>query len=95
MVISTSPTTARIPFIAIDAGRTAGGAGIAATVSGLSDGIRQSRRAPGVDVVYAPGDLERARGAKRTADAAPCRQDVAGQLNQLARARPAWPKTCC
>jgi len=72
-------------FIAIDAGRTAGGTGIAGTVNAFSDGIRQSRRAPGVDTVYAPGDLERAR---RRSNGGRCTlsQEVAGQLNELGRA---------
>ena len=48
-------------FIAIDARRVGAGAGIAATVSAFANTIRDSRKAPGVNVVYAPGDLERAR----------------------------------
>ncbi|MGZ3198076.1 MAG: Ldh family oxidoreductase, partial [Croceibacterium sp.] len=72
-------------FIAIDASRTAGGAGIAANVSALSSGIRKSRRAPGVDTVYAPGDLERAR-RRSSGGCCTLSQEVASQLNELGRA---------
>lgn len=49
-------------FIAIDASRfeAAAEAPVAERVDRFSDRIRSSRRAPGVDAIYAPGDLERA-----------------------------------
>lgn len=48
-------------FIAIDAARLHEGAGIGSQVNAMADEIRASPRAHGIDRVYAPGDLERAR----------------------------------
>lgn len=48
-------------FIAIDASRLNGGKGIAEQVDALAEAIRNSQKAPGVERVYAPGDLERSR----------------------------------
>ena len=48
-------------FIALDASRLNGGQGIAFRVDAFADVIRASRRAPGAERVYAPGDLERSR----------------------------------
>jgi len=48
-------------FIAIDAARANAGQGIAAQVARFAQDIRDSARAPGVDRIHAPGDLERAR----------------------------------
>ncbi len=47
-------------FIAIDVSRTAGGTGIGTQVATFAQSIRDSRRAPGTETIYAPGDLERA-----------------------------------
>jgi LDH2 family malate/lactate/ureidoglycolate dehydrogenase len=48
-------------FITIDASRLHGGRGVDSEVSAFAQVIRQSKRAPGVETIYAPGDLERAR----------------------------------
>lgn len=48
-------------FVAIDASRLNAGQGIARQVDTLADAIRSSQKAPGVERLYAPGDLERSR----------------------------------
>lgn len=50
-------------FIAIDASRVGGGAGIGAQVQSVADEIRHSQRAEADQPIYAPGDLERTRRA--------------------------------
>jgi LDH2 family malate/lactate/ureidoglycolate dehydrogenase len=50
-------------FIAIDASRTGGGAGIGTQVGALAQEIRGSQRTDPAQPIYAPGDLERARRA--------------------------------
>lgn len=50
-------------FLAIDASRFEGDESVAERTDRLADRIRSSTRAPGVDAVYAPGDLERAAAA--------------------------------
>jgi LDH2 family malate/lactate/ureidoglycolate dehydrogenase len=70
-------------FIAIDAARLHGGAGIAPQVAGFAQTLRDSRRAPGTERIYAPGDLERARHASNGAHC-PIPGDLAHKLNQLA-----------
>ena len=70
-------------FIAIDAGRLHGGAGIAPQVASFAQVIRDSRRAPGTERIYAPGDLERARHASN-GEQCPISSDLAHKLNQLA-----------
>lgn len=71
-------------FIAIDAQRTQGGAGIDAQVSAFSQTIRGTRKAPGTEQVFAPGDLER---AKRAQLAGHCQviPKLVDQLNTLAK----------
>jgi len=71
-------------FIAIDAARTGGGAGMGAQVDRCADTIRGSRRAPGVDRLYAPGDLENARRLARGATC-PLPAGMAETLDKLAR----------
>lgn len=51
-------------FITIDASRVHGGRGVSTDVTALAEVIRQSKRAQGVDTLYAPGDLERAKRAQ-------------------------------
>ncbi len=70
-------------FIAVDSSRLHDGAGIAARVAEFADTIRGSRRAPGVDTVYAPGDLERAR-RNAAGDLCPLPRTIATQLESLA-----------
>ena len=48
-------------FIAIDARRTNGGAGISPQVATRAAEVRRSRPAVGTERLYAPGDIERAR----------------------------------
>jgi len=69
-------------FVAIDAARLHGGAGIAPQVAGFAQAIRDSRRAPGTERIYAPGDLERARHASNGAHC-PISGDLAHKLNRL------------
>lgn len=70
-------------FIAIDAARAHGGQGIAAEVTDLAQAIRDSKRAPSVSTVYAPGDLERER-RQQHAQGIPLSSDLVGQLHQEA-----------
>lgn len=70
-------------FIAIDAARLHGGAGIAPQVAGFAQAIRDSRRAPGTERIYAPGDLERARRASN-GEHCPIAGELAQRLNQFA-----------
>lgn len=70
-------------FIAIDAARVGGGEGIATTVATFAQDVRSSRRAPGNDRVYAPGDLERARKASCGSTCA-LSANLPEQLNALA-----------
>ena len=72
-------------FMAIDAARAHGGQGIAAEVTDLAQAIRDSKRAPGVSTVYAPGDLERERRLQH-AQGIPLSSDLVGQLHQEAEA---------
>lgn len=58
---ATQPYNCAHTFMAIDAARLNGGQGIAQQVDTLADAIRSSQKAPGVEQLYAPGDLERAR----------------------------------
>lgn len=69
-------------FMAIDAQRLGGGAGIAATAARFATSIRTSRRAPGTERIYAPGDLERARRAA-AGDGCPLTAEVHAELVQL------------
>lgn len=71
-------------FIAIDAQRTQGGVGIGAQVSAFAQTIRDTRKAPGTERVFAPGDLER---AKRAQLAGHCQliPKLVDQLNALAK----------
>ncbi|WP_423458245.1 Ldh family oxidoreductase [Ottowia sp. VDI28] len=70
-------------FIAINAASVGAGAGIGAAVSAFAQSIRDSKKAPGTDRIYAPGDLERAR---RAGNGEHCTlpDDVIKSLNQLA-----------
>lgn len=70
-------------FIAIDAARLHGGTGIAPQVAGFAQAIRDSRRAPDIERIYAPGDLERARHASN-GEHCPISSDLANKLNLLA-----------
>lgn len=70
-------------FIAIDATRLGGGAGIASQVSAFAQAIRQSRKAESTDRIYAPGDLERSR-LELNAGSCAISSDLARQLDALA-----------
>jgi LDH2 family malate/lactate/ureidoglycolate dehydrogenase len=70
-------------FIAIDASRVNGGRGVAAEVTSLAEVIRQSKRAPGVDTIFAPGDLERAKRSQH-GDHVSLAQDLIDKLHQEA-----------
>jgi LDH2 family malate/lactate/ureidoglycolate dehydrogenase len=50
-------------FLALDAERFGVGAEFPARTAKLAQKIRASRRAPGVEGIYAPGDIERERAA--------------------------------
>lgn len=71
-------------FLAIDASRVGGGAGIGAQVAAFADTIRNSKKAPGIERIYAPGDLERARHAAN-GTVCPISTELADQLNALAQ----------
>lgn len=71
-------------FLAIDAARVGGGSGISAQVATFAEAIRQSKKAPGTERIYAPGDLERSRRAAN-GDLCPISTELAEQLNQLAQ----------
>lgn len=71
-------------FIAIDAARLNDSQGIAEQVDALGDAIRSSRRAPGVERLYAPGDLERSRRAQSQGLCA-LQDDLADKLDAVAR----------
>ncbi len=71
-------------FLTIDAQRTAGGVGIAAEVAAFAQTIRDSRKAPLTERIYAPGDLERARRAQ-LGERCPLPADLIEKLNQLAQ----------
>lgn len=72
-------------FIAIDASRIAGGAGIGSQVAEFAQSIRDSRRAPGTETIYAPGDLERAN-RQRIAGHCVLHATLIDELNALAKA---------
>jgi LDH2 family malate/lactate/ureidoglycolate dehydrogenase len=71
-------------FIAIDASRVGDGAGIASQVSTFAEAIRGSKKAGGVDRIYAPGDLERSR-REQSAGRCVIPADLAAQLDSLAQ----------
>ncbi|HEB3530083.1 TPA: Ldh family oxidoreductase [Burkholderia cenocepacia] len=70
-------------FIAIDASRLGNHVGIADQVASFAEAIRSSRKAPGTDRIYAPGDLERSR---RTQSSGKCLllPQLIAELNGLA-----------
>lgn len=72
-------------FIAIDASRIAGGAGIGTQVAEFAQSIRDSRFAPGTETIYAPGDLERAN-RQRIAGHCVLHPTLIDELNALAQA---------
>lgn len=74
-------------FLAIDAARfePAGAEPVATRVDRLSERIRSSARAPGVEAIYAPGDLERA-AAERSRDVLALSEATAAELDELVRA---------
>lgn len=71
-------------FIAIDAARLNGGRGIAEQVDALGDAIRSSRKAPGVERLYAPGDLERSR-REQSQGLCALQDDLVDKLNTVAK----------
>lgn len=71
-------------FIAIDAARLNGGQGIARQVDALGDAIRSSRKAPGVERLYAPGDLERSR-REQSQGLCALQDELVDKLNGVAR----------
>jgi LDH2 family malate/lactate/ureidoglycolate dehydrogenase len=70
-------------FIAIDAQRTGGGQGIGNQADALAQVIRSSRKAPGNEQIFAPGDLERARRAQHV-EGFNLPSDLVVTLNRLA-----------
>lgn len=70
-------------FIAIDASRFGGAEPVEDRVDRFAAQIRASERAPGVDAILAPGDLERAAAA-RNADSIVLVPATAVELEQLA-----------
>ncbi|OXR48219.1 lactate dehydrogenase [Pusillimonas sp. T2] len=72
-------------FIAIDASRLNGGRGIGQQVDNLANVIRHSEKAPGIERVYAPGDLERSRRAQHN-DQCCLSADLVTRLRELAQA---------
>lgn len=70
-------------FIAIDALRLNGGQGIAPRVDDFADAIRSSRKAPSVERIYAPGDIERSRREQNQGRCA-LSADLAATLDELA-----------
>lgn len=72
-------------FIAIDASRfeSEGTEPVATRVERFTDRIRSSERAPGVDAIYAPGDLERA-AAERNATAIALADATVQEIEALA-----------
>jgi len=70
-------------FLAIDPAAF-GIAGLAERVSGVQQRIRGAKRAAGNDVIYAPGDLERARRAANRAEC-PVPAEVIDKLKQAER----------
>ena len=72
-------------FVAIDAARLNSGRGIGHEVDGLANAIRQSEKAPGIDRVYAPGDLERSRREQHDGQC-PLSAELVSRLKVLAEA---------
>ena len=72
-------------FLAIDASRFDGEEPVADRVDRFAERIRSSARAPGVEAIYAPGDLERAAAGRNAAEIrlAPA---TARELEELAAA---------
>jgi LDH2 family malate/lactate/ureidoglycolate dehydrogenase len=71
-------------FIAIDAGSLDLGRGIDGAVAHFAAFIRDSQHAPGIDRIYAPGDLERSR-REANAGKCPLSPEAVAELNQLAQ----------
>lgn len=70
-------------FIAIDTARFGGDEPIADRVDRFAARVRSSERAPGVDAIYAPGDLERS-AAERNASAITLSEATVAELESLA-----------
>lgn len=70
-------------FIAVDASRANDGEGVSSQVAAFAQTIRDSKKAPGTQRIYAPGDLERSRRAEN-GDRFQISTDLIGQLHQLA-----------
>jgi len=71
-------------FIAVDAVRLHDGQGIGAQVDEMSEAIRQSPKAPGVERIYAPGDVER-RHRQDSKGRCVLSGDLLHELNDIAR----------
>jgi LDH2 family malate/lactate/ureidoglycolate dehydrogenase len=69
-------------FLALDPARF-GVSNLPDRVSKFSDRIRNARRAPGTERIYAPGDLERARRAENAGEC-PLAPDVLSKLKECA-----------
>ncbi len=69
-------------FIAINAQALSDGGGIGKEVTSFAQQIRNSATAPGIDTIFAPGDLERARRKQREAKC-PIPQTLIDTLNKL------------
>lgn len=66
-------------FMALDPARFGVATVMPARVTNLADKVRHAKRAPGSDVLYAPGDLERARAAGNS-ETCPIPSDVLEKL---------------
>lgn len=71
-------------FIAIDAQRLGQGAGIGHEVAAFAQTIRESKRAPGFERVFAPGDLERSKRAELSGNCS-LQPKLVAELNELAK----------
>lgn len=81
-------------FVALDVGHFTDPAAFADRLGVLVDLIRSSGRAPGVDVIHVPGDLERLSRERRLLEGIPLsaavRADLADVADELGVDRPAW-----
>lgn len=81
-------------FLAFDVGHFTDQASFSERLDGLVDLIRSSGRAPGVDAIHLPGDLERLSRERRKVEGIPLsptvRADLADIAADLGVDRPAW-----
>lgn len=81
-------------FLALDVGHFTDSTSFAERLDGLVEVIRSSGRAPGIDAIHLPGDLERLSRARREVEGIPMspavRTDLAEIAAELGVDRPAW-----